>query len=315
MNDHAGSIDARSGANDVRERGRWTTGQRLKNDLLYWLIRALLAIVARAPKPALAAVARAIALLAWAFAPGLRRRVRARLEAGLGGEVPSTRVRAAFRASAESIVSSLALVDPRERSRASMAEGSAAVFREALDEGRGVVFVTAHLGPWERLAAGLVESGFPVATVARESYDPRLTEVVYERIRRPRGVVSIYRGRSGAATAILRELRKGRAIGFLIDLPARVPSAGAIIFGRDTRIPIGAARIALARRAAVVVGTLEPGPSGALRIRIERLPIERFAGVPEGEHALTRALADALSRRIEAWPEAWLGLFTPHPRA
>ncbi|MFX8535407.1 hypothetical protein ABTM11_20295, partial [Acinetobacter baumannii] len=90
------------------------------------------------------------------------------------------------------------------------------VFREALRGGRGVVFITAHLGPWERMAAVLVEAGFPVATVARESYDPRYT-ALYERLRAPRGVRSIYRGAPGAGRAIARELARGGAVGFLVD--------------------------------------------------------------------------------------------------
>jgi len=101
-----------------------------------------------------------------------------------------------------------------------------------------VVYVSAHLGSWERMAALLVDEGFPVATVARESYDPRLT-LLYERLRAPAGSAPSYRGRPGAVTAIVRELREGRAVGFLIDLPARVRSLREPLFGRPTDGPGG----------------------------------------------------------------------------
>jgi lauroyl/myristoyl acyltransferase len=149
-----------------------------------------------------------------------------------------------------------------------------------------------------------------VATVARESYDPRLTRL-YERLRAPRGVRSIYRGRPGAAVAIVRELRAGRAVGFLIDLPARVQSEPVRLFGARAAMPVGAARIALGRRAAVVVGTPAPRSRAEAQVRIERIPIEDLTSGPHAERALMTRLARALEARIAAWPEAWLGLYAP----
>src|SRR5262249_6425792 len=135
---------------------------------------------------------------------------------------------------------------------------------------------SAHLGPWERLAALLVDHGFPVATVARESYDPRLT-ALYERLRGPRGVRSIYRGSAGAVRSVLRELRAGGAVGFLVDIPGRVPCARARLFGGDSWLPLGPVRVALASGAAVVVGTCAPPPPsrakpGRACVKITRIP-------------------------------------------
>jgi KDO2-lipid IV(A) lauroyltransferase len=225
--------------------------------------------------------------------------------------VPSARVRAAFLRAGAALADSVALLDPRERAGRTLAldPEARAAFRAALDRGRGVVFVSAHLGPWERLAAVLAEEGFPVATVARESYDPRLT-ALYDRLRAPRGVRAIYRGRPGAAAAIVRELRAGRAVGFLIDLPARVPSTRARLFGVEADIPVGAARIALARGAEVVVGTA--APSG--RVRIARIETADLPPGRAGEEALVERLVRALEARIAADPEAWLGLFAPPTR-
>ena len=247
-------------------RAGWTPRQRLKNDLLYLLIRVALAVVERLPRRAVAAICGALGLLAWGVLPRERGLCRARLAAGTGGPVSGARVRAAFLEAGATLADTLALLDPNEDPRRTLAIDPAgrAAFREALAEGRGVVFVSAHLGPWERLAAVLAAEGFPVATVARESYDPRLTGI-YDRLRAPRGVRSIYRGSPGAATAIVRELRAGRAVGFLVDLPSRVPCASVRLFGVEADLPLGAARIALARRAAVVVGTA--GRDRTIRIR------------------------------------------------
>jgi len=297
---------------DLRLGAAWTRRQRLKNDLIHALVRAALFLVARLPRGAVALLCRALGALAWLALPRERALVGARLQAGLGVPVPGARVRAVFRAAGAVLADTLALLDPRERAGRTLAlvHDGAAVFRDALARGRGVVFVCAHLGPWERLAALLAEEGFPVATVARESYDPRLTQL-YERIRAPRGVRSFYRGRPGAAAAIMRELRAGKAVGFLIDLPARVPCARASLFGVEADMPIGAARIALRRRAEVLVGTCAPGR----RVRITSVASADLPPGRAGERALLGRLAIELSARIGSLPEAWLGLFAPARRA
>ncbi|MFS8069974.1 MAG: lysophospholipid acyltransferase family protein [Byssovorax sp.] len=302
-------------AADVREGGTWTPRQRLKNGALYAVVRAALSIVRRAPRAVVALLCRALGLLAWVLLARERSLVRARLAAGLGQPVPARRVRAVFLAAGDVLADTLALLDPRERAGRTMTMDAAshAVLRDALDEGRGVVYVAAHLGPWERMAALLAEEGFPVVTIARESYDPRLT-ALYERLRAPRRVRSIYRGRPGAVTSIVRELRAGRGVGFLIDLPSRVQSIRAPLFGAEARIPVGAARIALARGAAVVVGTPVPSDTqGLLCLVIERIPTSDLAPGPMDEAKLTTRLARALEARIAARPEAWLGLFAPPP--
>jgi Kdo2-lipid IVA lauroyltransferase/acyltransferase len=302
---------------DLRHGGAWTRRQRFKNDALYAIARGALAIAERAPRFAVVAFARGLGAIAYAVLARERRLARARLAAATGARVPERRVLAAFLAAGDALADTVALLDPRERAGRSLAldQASREAFRGALAEGRGVVYVAAHLGPWERMAALLVEEGFPVATVARESYDPRFTRL-YDRLRAPRGVRGIYRGRPGAAAAIVRELRAGRAVGFLVDIPSRVRSVPARLFGAEADVPVGAAKIALARGAAVVVGTPAPGPSGALdRVLVERVPTADLAPGPEGEQALTRRLALALEARIAARPEAWLGLFAPPRRA
>ncbi|MFT3771222.1 MAG: lysophospholipid acyltransferase family protein [Minicystis sp.] len=278
---------------------------------MHALVHASLSVVARLPRRAVALLCRVLGALAWLVLRRERALARARLEAGLGERVSAARVRAAFLHAGDTLADTLALLDPRERAGRTLAldpEG-AAVFRDALARGRGVVFVSAHLGPWERLAALLAEESFPVATVARESYDPRLTRL-YDRLRAPRGVRSIYRGRPGAVAAITRELREGRAVGFLIDLPARVPSARAALFGAEADLPVGAARIALARRAEVLVGTCAPGR----RVRITRIETADLPPGRAGEPALVARLARELDARVRAAPEAWLGLFAPPQR-
>jgi KDO2-lipid IV(A) lauroyltransferase len=302
---------------DQREGGAWTAAQRAKNDIIYAVIAALIAVLSRAPRALTRAICRTIGLIAYAALSSARTRARGRLTKGLGYPAPERLVRRAFLGMGELLADTIALLRPGERASRTLSLDAASreAFRGALAEGRGVVFISAHLGPWERLAALLVEEGFPVATVARESYDPRIT-ALYERIRRPRGVRSIYRGRAGASMAIARELARAGAVGFLVDLPGRgLPSSEAFVFGERAEVPVGPARIALARRAAVVVGTCVPAalgdPSRAARVRIDRVLTSDLEPGPRGEAELFARIARAVDERIAAWPLAWLGLFAP----
>ena len=121
-----------------------------------------------------------------------------------------------------------------------MSERGSQVLDEALEGGRGVIFVTGHVGNWELMAAALASLGYPIHTVAKRSYDPRFTEMI-EQTRADFGVRAIYRGDAGAAAAMIRVLRKNGVLGFLIDQDTDVPSVYAPFFGRAAKTPSGPA--------------------------------------------------------------------------
>jgi lauroyl/myristoyl acyltransferase len=167
------------------------------------------------------------------------------------------------------------------------------------------------------MAALLAGLGYPITTIARESYDARFHALIYERLRTARNVEMIYRGDPRAPLAIVRSLRRGRVLGFLVDLhdggAARLESrAGSkrlqqvAWLGQASRIAIGPARLALRTGAPIVVGTPSPIAAGErLEIRIARLVTSDLPPGPAGETALCQRIADALSERIRALPTHW----------
>jgi Kdo2-lipid IVA lauroyltransferase/acyltransferase len=216
--------------------------------------------------------------------------------------------RETFHTLGENLGDAVALLDPRELPSRTLGIDalSRRVLEDALGENRGVVYVTAHLGPWERMAALLAHLGFPISTVARESYDPRFHALIYDRLRRDRNVHAIYRGQPGAPYAIVRALSRGRVVGFPMDLPGRVPVLPVTLLGQPSFLPVGPARIALRTRSPVVVGTPAPSTEGAgLEVRIRRLPADDLDPTPAGEAALTQRIGDALGERIRALPTHW----------
>lgn len=289
---------------DLREGGRWTLAQRAKNDVLFVAIEAALAIATRLSPNVLRHAGRALGAFAHAFVPPAKRIARANVARAfpeMSERDVNALVRKNYRRLGERLAEAVGSLDPRsELSPLPFAPGALETLKDALAEGRGMVFASAHLGPWERVAATLVSAGLPLAAVAREAYDPRLTPI-YDRLRGGRGVRVIYRSEPRAAAKLLRTLRSGGMLGIPMDLASRVPSIEVPFLDIPAKTPIGPAKLAVRTGAAVVVGTI--GREGMITTtRIEAAP---------DSIQLTARINEELSRRIREIPEEWVWM---HPR-
>jgi KDO2-lipid IV(A) lauroyltransferase len=314
---------------DLRVGERWTYRQRVKNDAIFLLAAAALSVLPRLGKRALDLLGAGLGDLAYFTWPAGRRQAL-RNVSRVWPDADTTevrrRVRSVYRTLGRNLADALSLLDPKESAERSLTVPVTALttLDNSLDQGRGVVFVTGHLGPWERMACALAARGRPITAVVRGSYDPRFDRLVYDRLRRGRDIETIDRSAKGAGISVVHALRRGRVVGFLIDLPGRVPTMPATLFDLPTRVPIGPARIALATRAPVVVGTPAQSPDGGLGVRVEALNYEDLEQGPLADRKLAQRMLDALGRRILAladhWPwmhpsfeEAAGVIATPHP--
>jgi KDO2-lipid IV(A) lauroyltransferase len=295
--------------NDVREGQGWTRAQSAKNGFLYLLARAALALSGPLPPPLLRALGRAFGRLAYLILPRARKTALANVAVAFP-DLPRVRrqdlVRRAYARLGAQLGDTVALLFGAPLEALQMDDEARDTLELARAEGRGVLFASAHLGPWEHVAATLTHHGFPLTTIAREPYDPRLV-ALFDRLRARGGVRVIYRGSPGAATRIVRTLRSGQILGAPMDLRSRVPSVYAPFLGRPAATPLGPARIALRTGAAVVVGTAAPGPS----LAVTRIPSSDLAPDPQSERVLTARINAAISARIRAMPDAWVWM---HPR-
>jgi Kdo2-lipid IVA lauroyltransferase/acyltransferase len=238
------------------------------------------------------------------LAPNARAKAIARIRQALPKADAPRLARASFEAIGSTLAECLLLRRPSTRAldRVRVSAAERRILTDALAEGKGALFVSAHIGPFELIPAAIVELGFPATIVVRESYDPRLDPLI-DAHRLARGIEVIHRGRPGASRAILRALRRGRPVGLLPDLGARVPSAWAPFLEAKAYLPTGPARLAARIGCPVVVGTLEPRDAlpgeAPYRLRLERLGA---SSDPERLHA---AIASALAERISAAPAEW----------
>jgi KDO2-lipid IV(A) lauroyltransferase len=283
----------------------------VKNAFLAGAARMALALLTPLPTPVLRVLGRLTGLVALVVLGGPRRVARANLRAAFPDMPASARgalLRRVYVTLGGYLGDAIGSLGSRTPPPLPIDEASLALLTGSLTGSScGVVFASAHLGPWEHVAHSLVARGVPLTVLAREAYDPRLSDV-YARLRSKRGVESIYRGGAGAAARIVRTLRKGGVLGIPMDLRSRVPSIDAPFLGRRAATPVGPARIALRTRARVVVGSAAPGPDGTLRITCTAIPTLDLDREPEHEReqVLTARINAELSSRILALPAAWV---------
>lgn len=293
---------------DRREGAEWTKAQRLKNRLIRAALHAALVLVDRVSQPALLAIGRVLGRAATVALPRARRIAEVRAARCMPRDSARRVASESFVRAGGNLARCLLLRRPMVRAldHVRVTDVARRVLAESLAAGDGAIFVSAHVGPFEAVAAAVAELGYDPAVVVRESYDPGLNELV-DHHRRRRGLLVIHRGSPRAPFAIVRALRAGQPVGFLPDLGARVPSVELPFLGELVAFPIGPQLVALRTGAPVLIGTLKPStePGPAHELLLERLD-------PESDlMKLTHRVANALERAIMSAPEEWLWMSPP----
>lgn len=298
---------------DVRDGKSWSLAQRAKNDVIYVLVRICVFFVGFCPRFALRAFGAFVGRVAYR-ALGRERRIAhenlahafPNLEEGARRDLAKD----AFALLGRDLGDAAHAMTSGRFEPLPITSEDACILQSALDGGRGVLFVSAHLGPWEQVAASVVAAGFPLTTIARESYDPRLTSI-YDALRGRHGVRSIYRGAAGASLRAVRHLRGGGVLGIVMDLKSRVPSISVPFLGHAAPTAVGPARLALRSGARVVVASAAPAANDALCVTVTSIDSSDLHVGADGERELTRRLNEEISRRIRALPDRWVWM---HPR-
>lgn len=171
--------------------------------------------------------------------------------------------------------------------------------RALRESGRPLLLITGHCGNWELLAARVNCSGLGVTVVVRALDEPPLQRLV-ESFRGRFGTQAVERGEAGAARVLLRSLREG-TLGMLIDQDTRVDGVWVPFFGRPAYTPVGAARLALRRRAEVVPVFIERRRDGSHLLRFGS-PLD----LPDDEVEATALMTRTIEEQIRRVPEQWV---------
>lgn len=174
---------------------------------------------------------------------------------------------------------------------------------QARSAGKGVLLLTGHVGNWEVVGAAGAAIGLPCYAVGRTIRNPLVDQRVNWLRERFGGRVIRHRD---AVRPILRALREGGVIGFLLDQRAlRREAVPSEFFGRPVATNQGLALLALKTGVPVLPGFGERvGDRHVLRIGP---PLEAPAGGSREERVrrYTRLFDAAIEEAVRRRPDQW----------
>jgi len=176
---------------------------------------------------------------------------------------------------------------------------------EAQARGKGIIFLTPHLGCFE-IAAHFAASHSPITVIYRPPRQRLLQP--FAQLGRARGNIHLVEANTRGATASLAALRSGEWVGILPDqVPTRGEGEWAQFFGRSAYTMTLWSRLQQRTGAAVILCFCERlARGGGYHIHLEPLP------PPEPEEPAARQLNRALEDLIRRRPEQYLWSYKRH---
>ena len=179
-------------------------------------------------------------------------------------------------------------------------------FLEGQQRGKGVLYLTGHIGAWELSSFAHALYGFPLHYMARPLDNARVDALV-NRYRCLSGNQPIFKNES--ARVLLKILRESGTVGILADQNT-MPEEGVFVdfFGKPACTTTGIARVALHTDAAVVPGyAYWDATIGKYRLRFEpAVELIRTGDAERDVFVNTQKFAKVIEDIIRKHPEQWV---------
>lgn len=271
---------------------------------------SLLRFLGALPRPVALAVAAALAQLLHGATPRFRRIADRNLRMALP-ELSAAERRAITRGVYRSLGRLLAECArfPRldsENIRKIVAYDGLEHYQAAVARGRGVLFLTAHLGPWELGAFAHALYGYPIHILYRPLDNARLNRLV-NRYRTLSGNQLL--DKRDAARGLIAALSRNETVGILADQNTSLEEGVFVnFFGTPASTTAGIARVALHTGAAVVPAfCVWDAPTRRYRIQFDPPLAFTMSGDRERDvHAATQQMASIIEKYIRRYPDQWL---------
>ena len=179
-------------------------------------------------------------------------------------------------------------------------------FLEGQRRGKGVLFLTAHIGAWELSSYAHALYGYPLHYMARPLDNARLDALV-NRYRGLSGNAPIFKNES--ARAMLKILKDAGTVGILADQNTMLQEGVFVdFFGTPACTTAGLARVALHTASAVVPGyAVWDAGLGKYRLRFEPpLELVRTGDAERDIVENTQRFAKVTEEIIRKYPEQWV---------
>jgi Kdo2-lipid IVA lauroyltransferase/acyltransferase len=178
-------------------------------------------------------------------------------------------------------------------------------FERAVARGKGVLFLTGHLGAWELSAFAHSLYGYPLSIVMRPLDNPHLDRLARD-YRTMHGNQAVDKD---FARGLIAAMRKGETVGVLMDTNM-IASQGVFVdfFGIPACTASGVARVALKTDAAVVPGfTIWDPVLQKYRLRFDpAVELVRTGNTEADVVANTAKFTQVIEEYARKYPDQWL---------
>jgi KDO2-lipid IV(A) lauroyltransferase len=167
---------------------------------------------------------------------------------------------------------------------------------------RPMLAITGHCGNWEWFAHATSLGGVPISVLHRERDDEEMNQFITE-LRAGAGIRTIDRGSASSAREMIKAMKGGQALCFLMDQNIRAESVKVPFFGRPALTPLGPAKLAIRMEAVVAIGFITRGDDGLQHARWLP-PIETRRD--DDPVALLTRITEAIETQVRLAPEQWV---------
>lgn len=277
---------------------------------LYLLLKFAIFLFRLLPRRAALVFAKSLGSLAFWTVSRQRNKVLENLVTAFGSEKTPREIRKIGREVFENLAMNMADLVLMKRFTRSYTEklidlnGVMDRSRELLQEGKGLLFFSGHLGNWELMGALYGIWGFTGGVVGRRIYYDKYNDLIVG-ARLEKGVPTFYQDDN--PRELLRQLRKGGVIGIVADQDVeKLEGVFVDYFGRPAYTPVAPIRIAQVSGAPILVGALiRKGDRYEAVYHPEPIRVPRDAD-EKTLLRLTQEWSKALEDIIRQYPAQWV---------
>jgi Kdo2-lipid IVA lauroyltransferase/acyltransferase len=280
---------------------------KLSSNIQYYGACAMIRIIRIMPYHLALTLGRSIMLLIWAFMPLRRRIVRIQMGSALGLRNPWRLVLKVFMNQGDILIDTIKYsYMSTEEIRAKIIVEGKEHLDETLASKRGLLLFTGHIGNWEALSHFSRLLGVEFCIMADVRNDPRLDSLIND-IRSRSGATIL--PPKGKALMLIKELRKGRTIGMVIDQRGkRRDGLFCTVFGLPAITNPAPAFIAI-KGNALVQPVYIVKEHGRYRICIMKaVDAADFGEGPDAIQALSDFMQSFVASVVEKYPDQWFWL-------
>ena len=177
-------------------------------------------------------------------------------------------------------------------------------YETALERGKGVLALTAHIGNFELMPMATAANGYKLSVIVKRIKNEAVNEVI-EQLRTHEGLRFL--STKNAYRDCLKSLRRNEVVGMIIDQNmTRDEGVFVEFFGKPACTSPGLAYMAAQSKAPIVPVFIYRKPEGGFRLKVHppiEPPVDRS---PKSVHEATQLYTKIIEDAVREAPEQWI---------